>query len=66
MGGLEVSLIMVMIRLINRHVLDTAGFCGAPGAVRTALVELQASRIVFAAAYPQEIRTSRARARRTT
>jgi predicted TIM-barrel fold metal-dependent hydrolase len=35
---------------------DTAGFCGAIGAVKTALVEIPADRIVFATDYPQEIR----------
>jgi predicted TIM-barrel fold metal-dependent hydrolase len=41
-----------------RHnlVFDTAGFCGAMGAVRGALIEIPASRIVFATDYPQEIR----------
>ena len=36
---------------------DTAGFCGAMGAVRGALIEIPASRIVFATDYPQEIRS---------
>jgi predicted TIM-barrel fold metal-dependent hydrolase len=40
----------------NNLVLDTAGFCGAIGAVKTALVEIPAARIVFATDYPQEIR----------
>ena len=35
---------------------DTAGFCGALGAVKSALIEIPASRIVFATDYPQEIR----------
>ena len=35
---------------------DTAGFCGAIGAVKSALIEIPASRIVFATDYPQEIR----------
>jgi len=46
--------------LRERFVFDTAGFAGAMGAVRTALVELPAARIVFAADYPQEIRTREA------
>ena len=40
----------------NNFVFDTAGFCGALGAVKTALIEIPASRIVFATDYPQEIR----------
>lgn len=40
----------------NNIVFDTAGFCGAIGCVKTALVELPADRIVFATDYPQEIR----------
>jgi aminocarboxymuconate-semialdehyde decarboxylase len=43
--------------LTERLVFDTAGFCGAIGSVKTALVELPAARIVFATDYPQEIRT---------
>jgi predicted TIM-barrel fold metal-dependent hydrolase len=43
--------------LSERLVFDTAGFCGAIGSVKTALVELPAARIVFATDYPQEIRT---------
>jgi predicted TIM-barrel fold metal-dependent hydrolase len=46
--------------LRERFVFDTAGFCGALGSIRTALVELPASRIVFATDYPQEIRTRQA------
>jgi predicted TIM-barrel fold metal-dependent hydrolase len=46
--------------LRERFVFDTAGFCGALGAVKTALVELPASRIVFATDYPQEIRAREA------
>jgi predicted TIM-barrel fold metal-dependent hydrolase len=46
--------------LRERLVFDTAGFCGALGSVKTALVELPASRIVFATDYPQEIRTREA------
>ncbi len=43
--------------LSERLVFDTAGFCGAVGSVKTALVEIPAARIVFATDYPQEIRT---------
>lgn len=43
--------------LRERLVFDTAGFCGAVGSVKTALVELSPARIVFATDYPQEIRT---------
>jgi predicted TIM-barrel fold metal-dependent hydrolase len=46
--------------LRERMVFDTAGFCGALGSLRTALVELPASRIVFATDYPQEIRAPEA------
>src|SRR5262245_2741043 len=46
--------------LRERFVFDTAGFCGALGAIRTALVELPAERIVFATDYPQEIRAREA------
>src|SRR5262249_43506711 len=42
--------------LRNNFVFDTAGFCGAIGAVKGALIEIPASRIVFATDYPQEIR----------
>ena len=42
--------------LHNNFVFDTAGFCGAMGAVKGALIEIPASRIVFATDYPQEIR----------
>ena len=42
--------------LRNNMVFDTAGFCGAMGAVKGALIEIPASRIVFATDYPQEIR----------
>jgi predicted TIM-barrel fold metal-dependent hydrolase len=41
-------------------VFDTAGFCGAIGAVKAALVEIPAARIVFATDYPQEIRSREA------
>jgi predicted TIM-barrel fold metal-dependent hydrolase len=43
--------------LRHNMVFDTAGFCGAIGAVKTALVEIPAERIVFATDYPQEIRS---------
>jgi predicted TIM-barrel fold metal-dependent hydrolase len=42
--------------LNHNVVFDTAGFCGAMGAVKGALIEIPASRIVFATDYPQEIR----------
>jgi 2,3-dihydroxybenzoate decarboxylase len=46
---------------INHNlVFDTAGFCGAIGAVKAALVEIPAARIVFATDYPQEIRAREA------
>ena len=37
-------------------IFDTAGFCGAISAVKSALLEIPAARIVFATDYPQEIR----------
>jgi predicted TIM-barrel fold metal-dependent hydrolase len=43
----------------NNLVFDTAGFCCAIGAVKNALTELPASRIVFATDYPQEVRDAR-------
>jgi predicted TIM-barrel fold metal-dependent hydrolase len=46
--------------LHNNMVFDTAGFCGAMGAVKAALIEIPASRIVFATDYPQEIRERQA------
>ncbi len=46
--------------LRERMVFDTAGFCGDMGGVKTALVEIPASRIVFATDYPQEMRTGEA------
>src|SRR5262249_19988514 len=46
--------------LSHNMVFDTAGFGGAIGSVKTALVELPASRIVFATDYPQEIRAREA------
>jgi 2,3-dihydroxybenzoate decarboxylase len=42
--------------LQTNFVFDTAGFCGAMGAVKSALIEIPVSRIVFATDYPQEIR----------
>lgn len=42
--------------LNERLIFDTAGFCGATSSVKATLVELDASRIVFASDYPQEIR----------
>src|SRR6266702_4466982 len=42
--------------LRHNMVFDTAGFCGAMGAITGALIEIPASRIVFATDYPQEIR----------
>ncbi len=44
----------------ERLVFDTAGFCGAIQAVNIALLELPASRMVFATDYPQEIRAPEA------
>jgi predicted TIM-barrel fold metal-dependent hydrolase len=46
--------------LRNNFVFDTAGFCGAIGSVKTALVEISADRLVFATDYPQEIRSREA------
>jgi len=46
--------------LHHNMVFDTAGFCGAVGAVKGALLEIPVSRIVFATDYPQEIRERRA------
>ena len=40
----------------NNIVFDSAGFCCAIGAVKAALSEIPASRIVFATDYPQEVR----------
>ena len=42
--------------LRSNFVFDTAGFCGAIGAIKGALIEIPAARIVFATDYPQEIR----------
>ena len=44
----------------HNMVFDTAGFCGAIGSVKAALIELPAARIVFATDYPQEIRAREA------
>jgi predicted TIM-barrel fold metal-dependent hydrolase len=46
--------------IAHNMVFDTAGFCGAIGAVKAALVEISAARIVFATDYPQEIRAREA------
>ena len=46
--------------LKKRLIFDTAGFCGATSSVETSLVELDASRVVFASDYPQEIRQAEA------
>ncbi len=40
----------------HNMVFDTAGFCCAVGAVKAALIEIPAARIVFATDYPQEVR----------
>jgi predicted TIM-barrel fold metal-dependent hydrolase len=42
--------------IAHNFVFDTAGFAGGIGAVKAGLVEIPASRIVFATDYPQEIR----------
>jgi predicted TIM-barrel fold metal-dependent hydrolase len=42
--------------LQTNMLFDTAGFAGAISSVKTALVEIPVSRIVFATDYPQEIR----------
>jgi predicted TIM-barrel fold metal-dependent hydrolase len=42
--------------LHHNMVFDTAGFCGAIGAIKGALIEIPSARIVFATDYPQEIR----------
>ena len=46
--------------IAHNLVFDTAGFCGAIGAVKAALIEIPAARIVFATDYPQEIRAREA------
>ncbi|HWP25827.1 MAG TPA: amidohydrolase family protein [Xanthobacteraceae bacterium] len=42
--------------IANNILFDSAGFCCAIGAVKAALAEIPASRIVFATDYPQEVR----------
>ena len=42
--------------IANNFVFDTAGFAGGIGAVKAALCEIPAARMVFATDYPQEIR----------
>lgn len=44
--------------LRHNMIFDTGGFCGEIGSVKTALIEIPASRLVFGTDYPQEIRTS--------
>ena len=44
--------------LRHNFVFDTGGFCGEIASVKTALIEIPASRLVFGTDYPQEIRTS--------
>jgi predicted TIM-barrel fold metal-dependent hydrolase len=44
--------------LRHNMIVDSGGFCGEINSVKTALVEIPASRIVFGTDYPQEIRTS--------
>lgn len=46
--------------LRERLVFDTAGFCGVIQAVKIALMEIPASRVVFGTDYPQEIRAPEA------
>lgn len=46
--------------LRNNLMFDTAGFCGAIGCIKTALVELPVERLIFATDYPQEIRARKA------
>ena len=46
--------------LRHNMVFDTAGFAGAISSVKTALVEIPSTRIVFATDYPQEIRAREA------
>lgn len=46
--------------LRNRMVFDTGGFSGALSSLKTALIEIPDSRIVFATDYPQEIRARKA------
>ncbi len=40
----------------NHFVYDTAGICGSMTALKSTMVEIPASRIVFATDYPQEVR----------
>lgn len=40
----------------NHFVFDTAGICGTMASLQATLVEIPASRIVFATDYPQEVR----------
>lgn len=44
--------------LRHNFIFDTGGFCGEIASVKTALVEIPASRLVFGTDYPQEIRTA--------
>ena len=44
--------------LTERMIFDTAGITGEINAVKSALLEIPASRIVFASDYPQEIKTA--------
>jgi predicted TIM-barrel fold metal-dependent hydrolase len=44
----------------NNLIFDTAGFAGAIRSVKSSMVEIPASRIVFATDYPQEIRAREA------
>ena len=44
----------------NNLMFDTAGFAGAISSVKSSMVEIPASRIVFATDYPQEIRAREA------
>jgi predicted TIM-barrel fold metal-dependent hydrolase len=44
----------------NNLIFDTAGFAGAITSVKASMVEIPASRIVFATDYPQEIRAREA------
>jgi predicted TIM-barrel fold metal-dependent hydrolase len=44
--------------LANNMVFDCGGFFGSIDAVRTALIEIPAARIVFGTDYPQEIRSA--------
>ena len=46
--------------LAHSMAFDIAGFCGVIGSLKTPLIELPASRIVFATGYLQEIRAREA------